>query len=85
MNGLTVEAVGDVTLTLNEQRSRDTRLTPREQEVLDLVAEGLTNAEIAQKLWVAQSTIGKHLEQAYRKLGVHRRTAAVARLAKPAD
>lgn len=82
---LTVEAVGDFTLTLNEQRSRDTRLTPREQEVLDLVAEGLSNAEIAQKLWVAQSTIGKHLEQAYRKLGVHRRTAAVAQLAKPAD
>ena len=55
-------------------------LTPREREVLGLVAEGLTNAQIARQLWVAESTVAKHLEQAYPKLGVHSRTAAVARL-----
>ena len=79
---LTVEAAGEFTLTLRERISDDARLTPREREVLELVADGLTNAEIARRLWVAQSTVAKHLEQAYSKLGVHSRTAAVARLAK---
>jgi DNA-binding CsgD family transcriptional regulator len=84
-SGLTVEAAGDFTLSLNEQLSGDTGLTPREREVLGLVAEGLTNVEIARRLWVAPSTVAKHLEHAYTKIGVHSRTAAVARLAKPAD
>ena len=63
-----------------EARRRPPNMTPREVEILGLVAEGLTNAEIARRLWVAQSTVAKHLEQAYRKLGVPNRTAAVARL-----
>jgi DNA-binding CsgD family transcriptional regulator len=78
---LTVEAVGDFMLTLSEAHSKD-GLTPREREILGLVAEGLSNAEIARRLWVAHSTVAKHLEQAYRKLGVGSRTAAVARLAQ---
>jgi DNA-binding CsgD family transcriptional regulator len=78
---LSVEATGDLTLRLREQ-SAVPALTRREREVLGLVAEGLTNAEIARRLWVAQSTVAKHLEQAYAKLGVHSRTAAVARLRK---
>ena len=82
---LTVEAVGDFTLIVREQPSQDTGLTPRELEVLQLVAEGLSNVEIAQRLWITRSTVAKHLEQAYPKLGVHSRTAAVARLAKLTD
>jgi DNA-binding CsgD family transcriptional regulator len=57
-------------------------LTAREREVLALVADGLHNDEIARTLWVARSTVAKHLEQAYRKLGVRSRTAAVARVAE---
>ena len=54
-------------------------LTDREREILEWVAVGKTNAEIAKILWVAPSTIRKHLENVYAKLGVHTRTAAVAR------
>jgi len=79
---LTAELAGDFTLTLRERAVDQVRLTPREREVLGLVASGLTNAEIARRLWVSTSTIAKHLEQAYAKLGVHNRTAAVARLAQ---
>jgi DNA-binding CsgD family transcriptional regulator len=78
---LTLEAAGDFTLTLFERDSDDARLTRREREIVGLVAEGLSNAEIAGMLWVAQSTVAKHLEHAYSKLGVHSRTAAVAQLA----
>jgi DNA-binding CsgD family transcriptional regulator len=56
------------------------KLTPREQRVLRLLAAGYANAEIAELLFVAPSTIRKHLEHAYRKLGVTNRMAAAARL-----
>ena len=82
---LTVEAPGDFTLILRKRAAHEAQLTPREREVLGLVAEGFTNVEIAKRLWVAPSTVAKHLEQAYSKLGVHSRTAAVACLAKLSD
>ena len=53
-------------------------LTPREREILELVAQGLTNAQIARMLWISLGTVRKHLENAYGKLEVHTRTAAVA-------
>jgi DNA-binding CsgD family transcriptional regulator len=55
-------------------------LTEREREILDLVAAGKTNAEIAEEIWIAPGTVRKHLENVYEKLGVHSRTAAVATL-----
>jgi DNA-binding CsgD family transcriptional regulator len=61
-----------------EERRRMPRLTPREREILELVAEGRTNAEIAERLWVSSLTVRKHLENIYAKLGVHTRTAAAA-------
>jgi DNA-binding CsgD family transcriptional regulator len=52
-------------------------LTAQERRVLRLVATGLSNSEIAGQLVVAPSTVSKHLENAYRKLGVTNRLAAV--------
>ena len=61
-------------------------LTVQERRVLQHVAAGLTNAEIAHRIYVAPSTVSKHLENAYRKLGVSNRMAAVSALggARPA-
>jgi DNA-binding CsgD family transcriptional regulator len=74
---LTVKrADGDLLL---EERQEEIVLTAREREVLGLVAFGKTNAEIAGRLWLAPSTVRKHLENVYAKLGVSTRTAAVAR------
>lgn len=54
------------------------RLTRREEDVLALVARGLTNAEVAAELEIATRTVGKHLEHVYEKLGTRTRTGAVA-------
>jgi DNA-binding CsgD family transcriptional regulator len=56
------------------------RLTAREAEILEFVAAGLTNAAIAERLWVSPGTIKKHLENVYAKLGVANRAAAVVRI-----
>jgi ATP/maltotriose-dependent transcriptional regulator MalT len=54
-------------------------LSEREREVLQLVAAGLSNQEIARRLVITPGTVKKHLEHIYTKLDVHRRTAALAR------
>lgn len=53
-------------------------LTPREQEVLRLLAEGLPNRAIAARLVVSEKTVGTHLAHIYTKLGVATRAAAAA-------
>lgn len=57
--------------------SREAYLTPREREILALVAEGMTNAEIGARLWISSGTVRRHLENAFSKLSVHTRTGAV--------
>lgn len=74
---LAVERTGDA-LVLEESRVA-VELTAREREVLTWVARGKTNAQVAALLWLAPSTVRKHLENIYAKLGVSTRTAAVAR------
>jgi len=54
-------------------------LTERELDVLKLMAAGLTNPEIAEKLVVSAGTVKKHASHIYKKLGVHSRTEAAAR------
>jgi DNA-binding NarL/FixJ family response regulator len=52
-------------------------LSAREREVLELVAEGLTNAEIGRRLFIGEATVKTHLVRVFGKLGVSDRTAAV--------
>jgi DNA-binding CsgD family transcriptional regulator len=58
--------------------AHDHGLTVRELEVLDWVACGKTNQEIAVLLVISPHTVRTHLEHVYEKLGVHSRTAALA-------
>jgi DNA-binding NarL/FixJ family response regulator len=67
-------------LMLEERDRRVEKLTGREREVLEQVVVGKGNDAVAQELGIAPGTIAKHLENAYRKLGVHNRTAAAALL-----
>jgi DNA-binding NarL/FixJ family response regulator len=54
------------------------KLTRREIEVLLLLVEGLSQSEIAEKLFISPKTVGKHIEHILAKLGVHSRAQAVA-------
>lgn len=54
-------------------------LTEREREVLDLLAQGLTNKEIAEKLVITTNTVKRHLKAIFEKLDVHTRSAATAK------
>ena len=51
-------------------------LSARGQEILEMVVEGLSNAQIAGRLYLSESTIKQHLRAAYKVLGVHNRTQA---------
>jgi DNA-binding CsgD family transcriptional regulator len=52
--------------------------TDREQQIIALLLQGMTNKEIAQTLGIAEDTVKKHLQHAYKKLGVRRRALLIA-------
>jgi DNA-binding CsgD family transcriptional regulator len=52
-------------------------ITPRELEVLQLIAEGLSNKEMAERLFVSENTVKTHASRVFYKLGANRRTQAV--------
>ncbi|NDI98992.1 DNA-binding response regulator [Flavobacterium sp. LaA7.5] len=63
--------------TLNQTVLTELNLSTREMEVLELMAKGMSNAEIAEKLFVSLNTIKTHSSKLYEKLEVKRRTQAV--------
>jgi predicted ATPase/DNA-binding CsgD family transcriptional regulator len=75
------EAVAYALEEPQESPSRSARglLSAREIEVLRFVAEGLTDAEIAERLYLSRHTVGNHLRSVYRKLDARGRAAAVKR------
>jgi DNA-binding CsgD family transcriptional regulator len=60
----------------------DALLTAREKQIVDLVRQGLSNAQVSETLDVAPQTVKFHLANAYRKLGVSSRYELMARLSK---
>ncbi len=63
--------------TLNQPQLDALGITPRELEILTLIAQGLSNREIATRLFVSENTIKTHCSRAFDKLGARRRTQAV--------
>ena len=62
---------------LNQGQIDALGITPRELEILSLIAEGLSNREIAERLFVSENTVKTHCSRAFDKLGARRRTQAV--------
>jgi DNA-binding CsgD family transcriptional regulator len=72
-----VPVIATQPFTLNEKKADELRLTPRELEILALIASGMSNREIAGKLFVSENTVKTHSSHLFDKLGVKRRTQAV--------
>ena len=62
---------------LNETRLRELGITRRELEILELIAGGLSNREIAERLFVSENTVKTHSSRLFDKLSAKRRTQAV--------
>ena len=65
------------TFTLNKAKLGDLGITPRELEILELIAKGLSNRGIAEQLFVSENTVKTHSSRLFDKLSAKRRTQAV--------
>ena len=61
----------------DENKLDSLRITPRELEILELIAKGLSNKEIAERVFVSENTVKTHSSRVFDKLGARRRTQAV--------
>lgn len=79
--GLIVRSPGSRTSGFSAVQEAEARplLTPRETQILDAIADGLTNKAIARRLGISLHTVKFHVESVFRKLGASTRTEAVAR------
>lgn len=72
-----VSASASQPFTLNETRLQELGITRRELEILELIARGLSNREIAETLFVSENTVKTHSSRLFDKLSARRRTQAV--------
>lgn len=63
----------------DDARRKELAITPREHEILGLIAEGLSNREIGERLFVSENTVKTHSSRLFDKLGVNKRVQAVQR------
>jgi DNA-binding CsgD family transcriptional regulator len=61
----------------DERKLESLGMTPRELEILELIAQGLSNKEIAERVHVSENTVKTHSSRVFEKLGAKRRTQAV--------
>ncbi len=73
---ITVSAVQPAITPAKQSHTYPSGLTAREVEVMRLVAQGLTDAQVAEQLVISPRTVNTHLTSIYNKLGVESRTAA---------
>ncbi|MDE8670556.1 response regulator transcription factor [Pseudarthrobacter sp. H3Y2-7] len=76
--GQTALAPKVAALLMSRISSPETALTPREVQLLELLATGLTNRAIARQLFISEATVKTHLVHIFGKLGVDNRTSAIA-------
>lgn len=74
-----IVTVAQTAFQRNEANLRSTGISKREHEVLELMAQGLSNQEIADRLFVSLNTVKTHSSSLFVKLGVKRRTQAIQR------
>jgi DNA-binding CsgD family transcriptional regulator len=67
----------DAPFVLNETKLTELGITRRELEILELIAHGLSNREIAEKIFVSENTVKTHSSRLFDKLSAKRRTQAV--------
>ena len=64
---------------MSDESTHFAKLTPREKEVLQLIAKGMANDEIARMLFVSKHTVKNHITNIYRKMGSRNRTKVALR------
>ncbi len=64
---------------MSQENDQFARLTPREKEVLQLIAKGFANEEIAKALFISKHTVKNHITSIYRKMGSRNRTKVALR------
>ncbi len=72
-----VMVAAPVTFIRDENKLASLAITPRELEILELIAAGLSNKEIADRVFVSENTVKTHSSRIFDKLGARRRTQAV--------
>jgi len=73
----TIQPVADRSFTANVEKIQSLGITPRELEILKLIADGMSTREIASALFVSENTVKTHASRLFGKLDVNRRTKAV--------